>query len=454
MKNTKKIEPTRKDVEEKLEEAYLLLKQESNDIPDRMYKALEGISSVFYAWRNAKGARGWSTGLVDAKGKGLFTKNQRELLEDAFEAYGPMFEEVFEEGVMVGGASMSNVQQGATAQLVKLQPAVNPEDVSIDKLYTHITSTMDQYDQQWKSIADSLGIVKAIESQDYKGTIILPMAPPIPVPYYILGKTILPFLVTLLDMIRLLLGNPLLDIGMVRIALSIVLAIIDLIRGDWQTALLSSLGIFSSSGVMIGIMGKLIRNAWLFIAPDLQKQLRDDMYRSSKSMVAGFLLWGFSIFSPDAIRLAVNQSFDKIREIIDKFNQKSQEAEAKAQQVAEKAGVKVTFPQIPLTIVPSIDDIQNLQIIARVPEVYCSPEVQQIIQPILLVPPLRLVLELMNIPTVPEMVKKECASVKATTLADAVAEKATPEIDILPGGILNTKKGGKRFTRKKRRTMK
>lgn len=429
---------TKKAVEEKLNEAYKLLQTERPNLPDRMYRALEGISSVFCAWRKADGKKGWSLSLVDENGKKLFTKQQRILLEDAFDVYGPMFEEVFEDqGMIGGGATMGNVSQGPTSQLVTTMPAIKPEDVSVDKLYHYITTTMDQYDTQWRSISDQLGVVRAVESQDYKGTVIIPMVPPIPVPYYILGKTIFPFLVTILDMIRLALGNPLLDYPMIRITLSIVLTFIDLIRGDWQTALLSSLGILGTGGVVFGILGKLVRNAWLFISPDLQRQLRDDVYKSSKSMVVGFLLWSFSTFSPDVIRITVQKSFDKLKEIVEKFNEKSSEAEAKVSQVAAQAGVKVSFPKIPLTMVPSMDDIQNLQIIARVPEVYCAPEIQQILQPILLVPPLRLIVELLNIPTVPEMVEKECKGIDTSSLSKAIVDKATPQVSILPGSPLN-----------------
>ena len=434
---------TKQEVETKLQEAYNLLKKDANHIPERLYRALEGVSSVFYAWRKSGGKGGWSSSLINEKGKKLFTRQQQELLEEAFETYGPMFAEVFEEGTevaLVGGgaaATMSNVSQGPTSSLVQAPLAIAPEDVSIDKLYSYVTKRMDEYDEQWRSISNSLGIVKAVEAQDYKGVVVIPMAPPIPVPYYILGKTIFPFVTMILDTIRLALGNPVIDFFMIRISLSIVLAVIDLLRGDWQTALLTSLGILSPSGVIIGIFGKIIRNAWLFIAPDIQRQLRDDIFRSSKSMTVGFLLWSFSIFSPDAIRLVVNQSFDKLKQIVENFNQKSAEVEAQVQQVASASGVKVTFPKIPLTVIPSMDDIQNLQTIARVPEIYCSPEIQQIIQPILLVPPLRLVLELLNIPTVPEMVKEQCKGVDTSSLSKAVVEKVTPEVEIIPGSALN-----------------
>jgi hypothetical protein len=54
-----------------------------------------------------------------------------------------------------------------------------------------------------------------------------------------------------------------------------------------------------------------------------------------------------------------------------------------------------------------------------------------------LVPPLRLVIELLNIPTVPEMVKEQCKGVDTSSLSKAIVEKATPEIEPIPGGILN-----------------
>jgi hypothetical protein len=94
---------TVKDVEAKLEEAYHILQSDKEEIPDRLYHALEGISSVFYAWRHKQGAPGWSTSLVDPQGKPYFTKQQRNLLEDAFETYGPVFTDVFEGAVMLGG---------------------------------------------------------------------------------------------------------------------------------------------------------------------------------------------------------------------------------------------------------------------------------------------------------------------------------------------------------------
>jgi len=209
------------------------------------------------------------------------------------------------------------------------------------------------------------------------------------------------------------------------------------LRGEWKNAVLTLLGTYSSNAAVAGFGLKMVHSAYLFIAPDLQKQLKDTIYRSSKSMTVGFLLWCFTCFAPDFVRFAADQSFEKLRGIVAGMNDKIQAAEDQAQGVAEAAGVKVTFPKIPLTMVPSMDDIQNLQTIARVPEVYCSAEVQDILQPLLLIPPLRLAIELLNIPTVEEDVSSMCKGVDTSSIEKSVVAMATPDVSVIPGGILN-----------------
>jgi hypothetical protein len=103
--------------------------------------------------------------------------------------------------------------------------------------------------------------------------------------------------------------------------------------------------------------------------------------------------------------------------------------------------VDVNFARIPETMVPSLDDVQNLQTLLRVPEVFCSTEFKQILQPLLLVPPLRLALELFNIPTVDEDIAEQCKG-KESALSDTLAQKATPQVSIIPGGPLDQLSSG------------
>lgn len=453
----------KKILEEKLNESESVLQAEKQEIPDRIYSALEGISSTLLAWKQQGGKAGWSTSLIDSKGKSLFSSDESKELERVATIAEPFLESLFNDAIMmIGGAELTNLKTSAsgTNQMVKMPTVVNPEDISMDKLYYGLLNKLDDYDRQWRDIVNQIGIVKTFESQDAKGVVMLPFVPPIPVPYVIPARSKLPIINTLLEMLRIMVSNTVFDAPTFRVLLSFAIAILDLLRGEWKHALLSALGAYSVAGMWVGLGGKVLRDAWLLISPDLQHQLQKTLYQSSKSFVAGFFLWGFSTFSPDVIRMSINTATEKMRETIGNFNEQIASVEAKAKEVAKPVGVDVSFQRIPDSMVPSFDDIQNLQTLVKVPEVYCSAEFQEILKPLLLVPPLRLALELFNIPTVQEDIDAECKG-KEGSLSDTLAEKATPTITPLnspspppdtevPASNAPVPKGGrrKRTTRK------
>lgn len=418
----------KKIIEEKLNESESILQSQKQEIPDRIYSALEGISSTLLAWKQHGGKPGWSTTLVDSKGHSLFSSEESKELEHAAKVAEPFLETLLNDSIaMVGGASLADMKTSVDGQMVKMPAVVNPEDISLDKLYYGLLQKMDEYDRQWRDVINQVGIVKTFESQDAKGVITVPFVPPIPVPYVIPARAKLPIINTVLEMLRIMVSNTVFDAPNFRVLLSLALAVLDLLRGEWKHALLSALGTYSVTAMWIGLGGKILRDAWLLISPDLQHQLQKTLYQSSKSFFAGFFLWGFSTFSPDVIRMSITTATDKMRETIGKFNEQIAQVEAKAKEVAKPVGIDVTFQRIPDSMVPSFDDIQNLQTLVKVPEVYCSAEFQQILKPLLIVPPLRLALELFNIPTVQEDIDEQCKG-KESSLSDTLAEKATPTI--------------------------
>jgi len=418
----------KKILEEKLNETESVLRADKQEIPDRIYSALEGISSTLLAWKQHGGKSGWSSTLVDSKGKSLFSSDESKEIERAAQVAEPFLETLFNDAIaMIGGASLSNLKTSVDGQLVKMPAVVNPEDISMDKLYYGLLQKLDDYDRQWRDIVNQIGIVKTFESQDAKGVITIPFTPPIPVPYLIPARAKFPIINTVLEMLRIMVSNTVFDAPNFRILLSFSIAILDLLRGEWKHALLSALGAYSVTAMWVGLGGKVLRDAWLLISPDLQHQLQKTLYQGSKSLFAGFFLWGFSTFSPDVIRMSINTATDKMRETIGKFNEQIASVESKAKEVANPVGIDVSFQRIPDSMVPSFDDIQNLQTLVKVPEVYCSNEFQQILKPLLLVPPLRLALELFNIPTVQEDIDEQCKG-KESSLSDTLAEKATPTI--------------------------
>jgi hypothetical protein len=69
--------------------------------------------------------------------------------------------------------------------------------------------------------------------------------------------------------------------------------------------------------------------------------------------------------------------------------------------------------------------------------VFCSDEFQKIIEPLLLIPPLRLALEMFNIPTIPEVKDKMCSGVPSGSIADTMGDAADPDVGIIPGGPID-----------------
>ena len=410
-------------ITEKLNETKDILVKEAEKIPESIYSALEGMSSMVLAWKQHGGASGWSQTLVNNDGTQLFDQSESEIIESGVEKARPYLEGVLSDTV---------TQEGGAPQIpgVPQMPGINPEDVSIDKIYYGLISKLDSYDTQWRDIVNNLGVIKTFNETDQMG--VIPFTPPIP--YVIPAKFKFPLINTVLELLRMMVSNQALDMPGFRILLSFGIAILDLVRGEWKHAVLSLLGTYSTSTMYIGIVGKVVRDAWLLIAPDLRTDFSDALFKSTKSFIAGFILWAFGTFAPGSMQKVIQTALDSAAEKIENFNEQISELESKAGDVAKRAGLTVSFKRVPGTLVPSLDDIQRLQTIARVPAIFCSDEFQKIIQPLLLVPPLRLALEMFNIPTIPEVKDKMCSGVPTGPIADTVGDAADPDVGVIPGG--------------------
>jgi len=410
----------KQEIEDKLNETKDILGKEAEKIPDRIYSALEGMSSMFLAYKQHGGASGWSQTLVNNDGSQLFSESESDIIESGAENARPYLEEFLD----------NNVQRGG---VMPQMPAINPEDVSIDKMYYGLISKLDSYDTQWRDIVNNLGVIKTFNETDQVG--VIPFTPPIP--YLIPAKLKFPLINTILEFLRIMVSTPTLDLPNFRILLSFAIAILDLVRGEWKHAILSLFGTYSKNVMFIGIVGKVFRDAWLLIAPDLRTEFSDALFKSTKSFFAGFILWAFGTFAPGSMQKVIQTALDSAREQIENFNKQIDELEEKTGTVAKTAGLTVSFQRIPGTLVPSLDDIQRLQTIARVPAVFCSDEFQKIIEPLLLIPPLRLALEMFNIPTIPEVKDKICSGVPSGSIADTMGDAADPDVGIIPGGPID-----------------
>lgn len=422
-----------------------------NELPGRIYTAMDGISRSALAYlqsKNKHAPKGWATGAVDAAGEALWSPEQIAVLEEA----API-------ALQVGGA-IPSLQFGVGSKFVLPEGTTQP--VSIDEMYQSVKDYVAAIDAKNREIASLIGpvaFINGLESDPAIG----PLPPFLPVRLQLPARTILPILNSVLETIRILVSNSIVDSSFLRGLSSIVLAIFDVLRGNWKDGVLSLLGVVGKTPMYIGIVMKAALFVYSWISPNIQTQLENDLFAASKSAFIGGWLWLLSTVSPDYVRLSIQSLIDTAKLPLEELNKKIDEIETKTQEVAETAGVQVIFPRVPIEKIPSFDDIQNFQSLLNNPEIYCSQQFQSVLAPAIGIPPLRILLELLNIPTLPLQIQERCKDMPQD-ITEAVQEAMKPIVLPLPSNSVETQmntenpeepekqsvKGGVRKTRRSR----
>lgn len=435
--------------------AYLQTQKGFQVASESLYTILEVVASLLLAWRQQKGQAGWARHVFRQDKTPLFSHEEAAQIEKAFERFHAHIAALFEDQPTQSGGDLSPI--AAVVMPTQDNPLVDkpfhfqPEEISLDKAYYWLMETLDGYDNQARELARQSGIMRFESCLDAEGrpSDLCPdfMLGTVPVP----RRLVFPLLSGLLDMLRLLLGNPMFDIKIVRILLSISLSVMDLMRGDWKTSLISLMGVMGSQAAVASFFLKMVRYMWLFISPDLQVQLRTDTFRASKSLVVGFFLWIFTLLAPMPIRTSMSSAFNRLHDFA-KDLKTQLDAVQTTLQTQSPNRVKIIFPKLPLASVPTLDDIQNLQAIMHEPSLVCTTEVQLLIKGMLSNVPLRLILELLNVPTVPQDIQVMCplGEQPLKTQIENLAQKIQVVVEEEPAAPARLKQGGSRPTRRRK----
>jgi hypothetical protein len=411
------------------------------DTMTQLYEAVDGVSRTALELTKAEARPGWYAKIMGEQGKPLWATAQQA---SALENIAPIAE------ALLGGARKQ--RGGAGENLFKFGPdskLIEPTGdtgVSIDKIYDQVTNFLASVDETNRELASVIGpvaFVKGMTTDPQIG----PFPPYLPTPVKIPSRTILPLINAFLETCRILVSNQFVDISIARQILSLVLALFDVSRGEWRDGVLSFLGVFSRNMMLAGLVGKIMRWVYNFMSPDIQSRLSDDLFEGGKSMFLGFWLWFISTVSPDFVRMAVNQMIESAKLPLEQLNQQIGAIEEQAKAVGASVGVGVEFPRVPLDAIPSFDDIQNFQALAHQPEIVCSVGFQAAIQPALAIPALRLVLELLNIPTTAEDKAEFCRG-QPQDVADAISKAFTPTVFPLETSVVQ-QSAGRRATRRR-----
>ena len=309
-----------------------LSKEDPEKLKKTLYDSFSALSYLILEGKKAKFRSGWASEVKDRHGDPIFDKGEAQILESvSLNLMKPMFEKDSQKG---GNPEVKppSLKAFSTKGMIdtKATPGigVNPDDISLDKTFWKVKDFLTGLDKQAHDLSRSMGPFRFF--YDMPTDIRVPIPIPIPSPPFVIMTTFpvspraIPVIIgALVETIRLLFSVGNLSNDTARKVLSFVMAIIDLLKGDWKHSILSLIGYWGQYPLMAGIIGKTFLNVFDLISPDIQDRIIFDVYQSGKSMTIGFFLWAFATFSTDPLRTIARKQFDLIKEMVDNSNEQS-----------------------------------------------------------------------------------------------------------------------------------
>jgi hypothetical protein len=214
-----------------------------------------------------------------------------------------------------------------------------------------------------------------------------------------------------------------------RQALTLLVFIEELVTGQWRQMILTGLGFISPSGVAAGVFFKYIVNAWMLLNPGLRTQIATDLFRSSKSLLIGGVLWAASTLPPAAVQEQTKEQLEKLVKFIEDNRENLQKIVKGSERVLKR---KVRTDIDSLADV-TLDDIQALQELALLQPLVCSKEFRDIVKGGEVDPFMRLLFELLGVPVVDKDVVEVCGASPPVPLGDLVVAAAVPAMPAVGG---------------------
>lgn len=418
-------------------------------LKNNVYVCFANGCILLTSFLNSKGEPGWTQQLINENGEYVLTSKEQKQIESAF-ASAPWLSDLMQsiskstmEHMKGGDLSLNPAGTALVTQTKKSEYTGN--DISLDLMLENFLKKVDEMDQFWSTFAQvDPGIAKKIQDFDI----------PIPigaVPLQVPAKPIVQFLIILIDSLRFSAALA----GQQSYLLTLFVLIEEVLTGQWRQMLFTAAGFLSPSGTAIGVLFKYIINAWTMIAPDIRNDIITDMFRGTKSLLLGFLLWSATSLPPKLIRDQLEASLTQMRSFIDSMDEKVKALEGKANETLIPQGFQLQFSGLQEGIANfrslSMVDIQNLQALARWNLVVCTKEFDDIIRGLSTNPIFRFILELIGVP-VTETAQRKICQVDASeypSVSEKLTSLSTPSIT-----PIEPAKGGSFLKRKTRNQQK
>ena len=409
---------------------------DDKELPNKLDKSVSSVAKIITSIINTKG-EGWTAQMIDEDGAPLLTPVEKTRFEEEFKPYIRSILNYFNShyndeymGDMYGGqqtdqeiinklheelkekneeiAKLEGEERGSSIKNTRNVANVANKITSSDSIFEMLMDKIGNIDSIVKQFAGDWGILSLQRHYDETGDIqIIPqvlidlineLSEGAFIPAgEVLSEIKISFRIFLFaiylffDVARIAAG--LSNKDYVRKIMSLILSILELLRGEWKKSILSFLGYFGTSPMLVGAISKVFLVTFELMDPQNQESILVGSFDSAKSILVGLLLNIFQITAPYPIRQYLTDAFNKIRDV--KLNTN---ASLKQQGIGPR----------PQYLVPSFEDINNLQAVIADRPTVCSKEFQDAIADVYNNTIMRIILEILRIPVSEKMQEYIC----------------------------------------------
>ncbi len=396
---------------------------ENPNMPTQIYGLFSLVSKILFEYKTALESgqpTGWADKIQLEDGTAAFQPHEARMLENAVAPMANNVRAMFapppsqKEFNARGGAkfslpSLKVPNPASVASSAKALTGVMKDDsnLSLDYLVELVADYIDKLNTTSRHIAEKAGIIRF-----EKAFPVIPIPTPFAgIPLQVPSRLLILILQGILEFVRISFAFSESRAGVLaRIFASIGAACIDAGKGDWKSALFTIIGVLNGQMVVIGAVGKMMVKILSFISDDISSQLGWAAYDSAKSWMAGIWIFVFSVFAPGPVRGLVEAHLEELNSIIDTINQKMGETTAALQSNPAFACHDIKWEQQAPVDFTSLERLQNLM---NNPGFYCSKEIQDLIRGLKSNPPVRIILELLGLPTTDQGIARMCAKLPA-----------------------------------------
>jgi len=404
----------------------------STELIPKLYQSVESISRILCAIIKTRGEN-WLNELNDLPLNSI----ERVKLNNVFQPYIPFILSFFN-GKMKGGVNEVNKEKDADAdaeleEVKDVKDAADTADAADesanygpDDLTEKIMNTFGFIDSTVNQVALSdFGILKMEKDSDSEPDIRL-FPDFITKPVYGINpaiskgleqirvpfRTLVIIVYLLLDIARMAFASAGNDMN--RNILSVVVAVLDLLRGDWKKAIMTIMGYFGTTPLFMGQLGKVYLTLFQTLSPNIQNNFIFGTIDSIKSLIVGILLAVFKVAAPYELRRPIIEVLDTI---------------AKHKQDIDGTLEAADLKPLPDYMAPTFNDLNNLQSLMDDPAFICSSEHQELVKTIDNSAIIHIVLQLLRIPVTERFREYHCGT-ETKSFIERIVERQSKPIKI------------------------